>query len=350
MIKKIFKRFLLAGILFLIALLIYHQFFFKAKRVESNIYKSVRVLQSHRSDVWSAKFDATGRWLASGSVDSTIIIWDVKQGTPYKILEHPAGVTSLDLSPDGNFLVSASYDSKIRLWKLPEGILYKELTGQQGTVWSVDFNPDGKTLASCGEDKMIRTWDVSTGQLLKTMPGHERNVWDIKYSADGKILASGSFDKTIKIWNAVEGKLLQTISSHTEAVVSLAFSHDGKKLVSTSDDKTIKIWNTVDWSLFLTLDVPEHAQSSDFSPDDRFLLTAGRDKPATGEFLQNFFGDSKMNKGVSMRLWEVQTGRLLQTFDLHANDVNDATFSRDGKWIASASSDKTIGIWGVNGK
>jgi len=46
-----------------------------------------------------------------------------------------------------------------------------------------------------------------------------------------------------------------------------------------------------------------------------------------------------------MRLWDAQTGRLLQTFS-----KNDVSFSPDGKWIASASSDKTIGLWQLSNR
>lgn len=46
-----------------------------------------------------------------------------------------------------------------------------------------------------------------------------------------------------------------------------------------------------------------------------------------------------------MRLWDVSTGKLLQTFSYHANDVNDLAWSSNGEWIASASADKRVGLW-----
>ena len=95
------------------------------------------------------------------------------------------------------------------------------------------------------------------------------------------------------------------------------------------------------------MEVAEHVQAVAFSPDDKRLLTGGRDKATIGEFLQNFIGDSKFNKGVSARLWDVETGKLLQTFSSHANDVMDVAYSHDGKTIATASADKTVEVWNI---
>ncbi|MEP7375900.1 MAG: WD40 repeat domain-containing protein [Chitinophagaceae bacterium] len=323
----------------------YYQLWHHSKRVNSNIYTLNKVLSSHLSDIWSVKFSPDGDWLSSGSVDSTIKIWNKKSGKVALNIRQPDGIISIDFSPDGNYLASSSYDAKVRLWKLPQGVLVKEFSGHTGTVWSVNFSPDGKTIASCGEEATIKLWNVESGHIVRNFRGHTRNVWDVKFSPDGNYLASGSFDKTARIWNLKDGGLLHVLTNHTEAVVALAFSPDGKKLVTTSDDKTIKLWNTNNWSLMYSLEVPEHNQATDFNPDNKLLITGGRDKTALGEFLQNFFGDSEYNKGISMRLWDAQTGQLLQTFSNHSNDVNDVTFSPDGKWIASSSSDRTIGLW-----
>lgn len=334
------------GILLALAgFLTYHQLFHKSEQVDSNFFRLHKTLAGHSSDVWTVKFSPNDTLVASGSVDSTAKIWNKETGKLIHSLEHPIGVTALAFSPNGNLLTTCAYDGKIRIWQLPEGKLVKELSGHEGTVWTLDFSSDGKTVASAGEDKTVKVWDAETGKLLKTLSGHSLNIWDVKFSPDGAKIASGSFDKTIKIWDTKTGKLLNTLAEHSEAVVSLAFSPNGKSLVSTSDDKTIKLWDANSWKLIRTMETPEHSQASDFSPDNRQLLTGGRDKAAVGEFLQNFFGDSEYNKGVTMRLWDVESGKLLQTFSQHANDANDVAFSSDGNWIVSGSSDKTVSLW-----
>lgn len=224
--------------------------------------------------------------------------------------------------------------------------LIREFTGHTGTVWSASISPDGKIIAGSGDDKTITLWNAETGELIHTLVGHSLNVWSIKISPDGRQVASGSFDTKLKLWDIESGKLIRTLDGHTEAIVSVCYSPDGKIVASTSDDKTVKLWNTATGELVRTLsDGDEHVQAVAISPDNKWLICGGRDKPMIGEFLQNFFGDSHYNKGVSMRLWDIQSGKLLQTFSAHANDVNDVAYSADRNWIASAGSDQTVRIW-----
>ena len=339
-------RLVLTGIpIAIVIYLAYIQFFYAPKQVNSHLFKLDKVLSGHTADIFAVQFSPDGSWLASGSVDNSAKIWNTATGQLLLDLKQPVGVTSLAFTPDGMHLATAGYDGIIRLWKLPEGNVVKEIDAHDATIWTIDISPDGKTLASSGEDKNIKGWNIESGRLLNTLSGHARTVWDISFSPDGATLVSGSYDNTIKVWDSTTGALQHTLTGHTEAIVSIAYSHDGKLLVSTSDDKSIKLWNTNTWNLVRTMTVPEHVQGCAFSPDDTRVVTSGRDKTVIGEFLQNFFGDATVNKGVSMRLWDVTSGTLLQTFSHHANDVNDVAYSPDGIWIASGSSDKTIALW-----
>lgn len=341
------RKFIFIGTPFLLALLAlgYYQLFYCSPQVNGGIFKLKTSLAAHNSDIWAAKYSPDGKLLASGSVDSTVILWRTGDMRIARKIKQPAGITNLAFSPDGNTVATTSYDGIARLWRTDNGQLVKQFPANGQTLWAIDISPDGKTMACAGEDKTVRLWDLASGKLIKEMSGHNRNIWSVKFSPDGTLLASGSFDSSVKIWNAHTGALLNNLTKHTEAIVDLAFSHNGKLLASTSDDKTIKLWRMPEGGLICSLAVPEHIQAAAFSPDDSYLLTGGRDKPMIGEFLQNIFGDSNFNKGVSARLWEVSSGKLLQTFRHHCNDVNDVSYSPDGLQVATASSDHTIDIW-----
>jgi WD40 repeat protein len=64
-------------------------------------------------------------------------------------------------SPDGQFLASGSWDTTIKLWEVASGREVRTLTGHTGWVLSVAFSPDGQFLASGSGDKTIKLWDIS---------------------------------------------------------------------------------------------------------------------------------------------------------------------------------------------
>ncbi|CAD8132652.1 unnamed protein product [Paramecium pentaurelia] len=67
---------------------------------------------------------------------------------------------SVCFSLDGNTLASGSVDKSIRLWDVKTGQQKAKLNGHDDGVWSVCFSPDGNTLASGSSDNFIRLWDV----------------------------------------------------------------------------------------------------------------------------------------------------------------------------------------------
>ena len=71
----------------------------------------VRTLSGHTSWVWSVAFSPDGMWLASGSGDQTVKLWDVASGELVRTLSgHTDPVRSVAFSPDGTRLASGSLD------------------------------------------------------------------------------------------------------------------------------------------------------------------------------------------------------------------------------------------------
>ena len=74
-------------------------------------------------------------------------------------------------------------------------------------------------------------------------------------------------------------------------------------------------------------------------------MSGSRDKKVLGEILQYRLGYAGFSNGITMRMWDVATGDLIQTFSGHSNDVNFVAYSNDGEFIASASEDESVIIW-----
>lgn len=105
----------------------------------------------------------------------------------------------MEFSPNCKTLASGSDDSTIILWDVET----RQPIGQPLSGHSVAFSPDGKTLASGSKASTIILWDVETrqpiGQLL--ISGYSASVLSVAFSPDGRALASGSWDGAIILWD-----------------------------------------------------------------------------------------------------------------------------------------------------
>ncbi|MGQ4646669.1 WD40 repeat domain-containing protein [Lyngbya aestuarii] len=108
--------------------------------------------------------------------------------------------TSLSFSPDGKMIASGSFDSTVKLWRLRDGKLMATLRGHSDKVNSVSFSHDGKTIASASDDQTIKLWSID-GQELRTLSGHQAAVLAVSFGYDIDKLASASGDDTVLLWN-----------------------------------------------------------------------------------------------------------------------------------------------------
>ncbi len=161
-----------------------------------------------------------------------------------KTLEgHTKNVTSVSFSPDGKYIASGSSDSTIKTWNTKTGKEVLTFKGHESPVFSIDWSPDSKSIVSGSTNGTIKTWNAETGNEIKTFSGHTNNVSAVAFSPDGEYIVSGSWDKTIKIWDAETGETTKTLKGHEKPVLSVYWSPDDKHIASGSSDNTIKTWD-----------------------------------------------------------------------------------------------------------
>ena len=81
------------------------------------------MLSGHRNIVTSLAFSADGRWLASGSWDNTVKIWNAANGQELQTLSaNNHHVYTIPSDTSGKRLASGSEDGTIKLWRLGESL------------------------------------------------------------------------------------------------------------------------------------------------------------------------------------------------------------------------------------
>lgn len=203
---------------------------------------TTRKFSGHKDTITVVCFDPRSTFLASGSADDSLRIWDIRDGTLLHTFHqgNEYDVVTAALRPDGRRIVTGDGENEMKVWDTGTGAEIETLRGHEGTVTSVVYSPCGKRIVSASWDATLRVWDAETGAHLKTMRGHEADVIEVLFTPDGSRIISASEDDTIRIWDAATYELQRTLPA--ERVMCLAISPDGRTLVG-GGEASIRLWN-----------------------------------------------------------------------------------------------------------
>ncbi|KAF2017578.1 WD40 repeat-like protein [Aaosphaeria arxii CBS 175.79] len=300
----------------------------------SSLQSPVMELAGHSGEVFAARFDPTGQFIASGSMDRSILLWRTSGACEnYGILTgHKQAVLDLHWSRDTEILYSASADMTLASWDLESGQRIRTHPGHEEVINCMDVSKRGEEiLVSGSDDGYIGLWDPRTKAAVSFIQT-DFPVTAISLSEAGNELFTGGIDNDIKVWDLRKQQVTYRLLGHTDTITSLQLSPDNQTLLSNAHDSTVRTW---DVRPFAPAD--RRIRTFDGAPtgQERNLLKASWD--VKGERIAAGSGDQ------SIAIWDSRSGKLLNKLPGHKGAVNDVRFSpQEEPILASASSDRTI--------
>ena len=278
--------------------------------------------------------------LLAGVVSAPSVAW-AQQGSAVPLAGHTDPVYSMVLTGDGRWLATGSFDQSIRLWDLKSRETVRTLEGAHtGLVLSLAVTGDGSRIASGGIDRLIRIWDVPTPDPLVTLPAHAAGRGAVAVSRDGKLMVSAGADGLVRLWTLEPAEAEKDAKPQPAAgpqpgaqfqcaggaVVRVAVRPDGKQVAVADTKGFVHVYSTEDYSLQGAIGAhPGEITGLLYAPNGQTLLTSGAD-------------------GM-VRAFPVQPPATRQIETGHQADITAMELSPNYSFVATASADKTVKLW-----
>jgi len=263
---------------------------------------------------------------------------------------HSGAVGRISKNAASSLILSASLDNTLKLWDLSNGTLLKTFTlpaeaKHSGQLFSCALSPNGKIAAAAGWHSSpngvsypIYFFNVESGKLINIISASESAALDLKFSHNGGMLAAAFKRGGIKIFDSRAGNLLSVLQPHSAPVYMIAFSKNGE-LLSADSQGVARLYSNSFKLIKSTTIAGRRVLSSVSISADGTLAAIGFERPGGIAILtlpelvtvrETQFKDSKRCGAVLVE-WQHNSNAIIGTFSRAYGEIQTCFF----KWEIS---------------
>jgi serine/threonine-protein kinase len=240
----------------------------------------------------------------------------------------------LGITPDGKHAITTGWDGVNHVWDLA--------TGEEVEWWT---QPDqggncaevGGDLVIVGHDKQpfAKVWNHELRSFVGDLDGgHEKGVTCAAIAPGGETAVTGGDDAKVVVWDLRARSPRAVLSAHKRRISSVRFLPDARRFITTSWDGRAFLWRLGDTKPLGSFTQVGPIDALAISPDGALALMGTGDEQPGGRRLDG-----------PIKLWDIETQRLVRTIEHHHQSVHWLVFTLDGKRAVSASHDGTLAVW-----
>lgn len=309
----------------------------KSYAIASSAGAAVYDLETHNvqyaisSGQWvqSVAYSPDGAILATGTSwkENGVQVWDADTGESIGKLGAENNVGRVRFSPDGKWIAAGTWDGDILIWDAQSLKLVKTLTGYPDFIYSIDFSPNGNRIMAIGRSYAAMVWDVKTGDVLANV---RTGSFGGVFLPDGvQVAVAGSQNVAIMIWD-VEKDLRVAEYKHPQKLTATALvaSPDGKWLYVGYEDGRVLELNADSFLM-------EHEYEGSGEPVASIVIS-----PSQGNLLV-------ATASHSIMVWDMKTRNKISesTHPGHSGYVSGLSASPDGNLLISGADDGKLYVW-----